>query len=250
MPRWLKVVIALLVSVGVLAGLAEWGLRLLVPGIVQSTVRSKLDLPKSHPVDVELGGSALLHALRGGVGDIEVDIPDAPVADGVVASLTFRADQVPFSVTTGDIADATATMFVPADKLGPVVSMLTSGVADSGKTSGGDLVVGRTVDALGFQVPIEATLKLAVEDGQVRVEPTGLSAVGFDLNAEQLAAATGGLLDPLLSSRLICVSDKLPAGVTLTQIRITTGGARVDVALAPDFLSNAEQRAPGTCEQP
>lgn len=248
MPRWLKVTIALVVSVGVLAGLAEWGLRLLVPGVVESQVRSKLDLPKSHPVDVELGGSALLHAIQGGVGDIEVEIPDAPIADGVIATLTFRADQVPFAVTTGELTNPTAAIFVPAAELGPVISMLTSGVADSGKTSGGDLVVGRTIDALGFQVPIEATLKLSVEDGMVRVEPTGLSAVGFDLSAEQLAAATGGLLDPLLSSRVLCVSDRLPVGVTLEQIGITAGGARVGVSLAPDFLSNAEQRAPGTCE--
>ncbi|KIP51466.1 LmeA family phospholipid-binding protein [Leucobacter komagatae] len=248
MPRSLKVIIALVVSIGVLAGLGEWGLRLLVPGIVETQVRSKLDLPKSHPVDVELGGSALLHAIRGGVGDIEVDIPDAPVVDGVTATLTFRADQVPFAVTTGDIENPTASIYVPAANLGPVISMLTSGVADTGKTSGGDLVVGRTIDALGFQVPIEATLKLSVEDGMVRVEPTGLSAVGFDLSAEQLAAATGGLLDPLLSSRVMCVSDKLPAGVTLEQIRVTTGGASVDVSLTPDFLSNAAQRAPGTCE--
>lgn len=247
MPRWLKVLIALVVSVGVLAGLAEWGLRLMVPGIVETQVRSKLDLPRSHPVEVTLGGSALLHAVQGGVGDIEVEVPDAPVVDGVVATLAFRADRVPFAVTTSEMTGANASIFVPAERLGPAISLLTSGVADSGKTSGGELVVGRTIDVLGFKVPIEATLKLSIDDGQVFVEPTGLSAVGFDMSADQLLAATGGFLEPLLSSRSMCVSDRLPAGVVLQDVRVTAGGARIDVSLAPDFLTDAAQQELGTC---
>lgn len=247
MPRWVKVLIAVVVSVGVLAGVGEWGLRLAVPGIVENVAREQLDLPASHPVEVEQGGSALLAAIGGGVNDISVTIPDAPVADGVSATLEFRADRVPFTATSSEMSNASASIFVPAAQLGPVISLLTSGAADSGKTSGGDLVVGRQIDAFGFTVPIEASLRVSAEDGQVRVEPAGLSAVGFDLSADQLAAATGGLLQPLLEPRVLCIADRLPAGMELTDVRITTGGARVELALAPDFLSNAAQRETGTC---
>ncbi|GAA1323025.1 LmeA family phospholipid-binding protein [Leucobacter albus] len=248
MPRWLKVTVALVITVGVLAGLGEWGLRLAVPAVVQGAVRDKLDLPRNHPVDVQLGGSALLNAIRGGVGDIEVDIPNAPVADGVRATLTFEADRVPFGVTSGEMAGATAQIFVTAEDLGPVISMLTNGVVDSGKTSSGELVVGRQLEALGFTVPIEATLGLSAVDGEVLVEPRGLSAVGFDLSVDQLAAATGGMLEPLLSARQVCVSQWLPVGATLTDIKITASGARVEFALAPDLLSDSTQQALGTCE--
>lgn len=247
MPRWVKVIIALVLTLGVLGGLAEWGLRLAVPGIVEGAVRQKLDLPRSHPVDVELGGSALLHAIRGGVGDISVEVPDAPVADGVRATLTFRAEQVPFGVTSGAMTAPHAEIFVPADDLGPVISLLTNGVADTGKTSSGELVVGKQLEALGFTVPIEATLGLSVVDGEVLVEPRGLSAVGFDLTTEQLAAATGGLLEPLLSARQICVAEWLPRGATLRDVKITASGARVAFALSPTLLSDSAEQQRGTC---
>lgn len=247
MPRPLKVVIALVVSVGVLAGLAEWGLRLAIPGVVEKIAREELDLPRSHPVDVQLGGSALLYAIGGGVGDIEVEIPDAPVADGVRATLDFRADRSPFDPSQGEMDGVTAAIYVKTADLGPVISMLTSGAVDSGKTSSGELVVGRQLEALGFTVPIEATLGLSAVDGEVLVEPRGLSAVGFDLSVDQLASATGGLLDPLLSARQLCVSEWLPAGAELRDITITTSGARVEFALAPDFLSNPAQQELGTC---
>lgn len=247
MRRALKIVIALVVTVGVLAGLGEWGLRLAIPGVVKTIAQEQLGIPSSHPVEVDMGGSALLHAIGGGVGDISVEIPDAPVADGVRATLIFSADRSPFDPSKGDMTGATAAIYVPTADLGPIISLLTNGVVDSGKTSSGELVVGRQLEALGFTVPIEATLGLTAVDGEVLVEPRGLSAVGFDLSVDQLASATGGLLDPLLSARQLCVREWLPAGATLSDIRITKNGARVEFALAPDFLSNPQQQEPGTC---
>ena len=249
MSRPVKALIAVIISLVVLAGVAEWGLRLAIPSVVEGEVRSNFDLPRNHPIDVELGGSALLHALGGGIGDISVEIVDAPVADGVQATLAFRAERIPFAATYADMSDASASIFVMSSDLDPVISWLTSGAADSGKTRRGDLVVGRTIDAFGFSVPVEAAISLSVEDGNVRVVPTGLSAVGFDMSADRLAAATGGLLDPLLSPHVVCVDDRIPEGVTLEEITVARTGVRVNVSLAPDFLSNPEQRENGSCEQ-
>lgn len=248
MRRWVKVAIAVGVTLVVLVGAAEIALRMIIPNVVDRELREQLDLPRQHPIDIELGGSTVLHALGGGVGDITVDIPDAPVMEGLTASLTLTADRVPFSVTSGDLSGAEASVFVSSDELGPVISMLTSGVADTGRTSSGMLVVGREISAFGFTVPIEGRLQLSTVDGQVRIEPKGLSAVGFDLAAEQLAASTGGLLDPLLSPHILCIDDQIPAGLTLKDIYVGVTGVRVSVALAPDFLSNPEQQQPGVCE--
>lgn len=220
---------------------------MVVPGVLETELRDNLDLPRSQPVDVTLGGSALLYAVQGGIGDVTVEMTDAPVADGVRATLEFHADRVPFDATSREMTNATATIFVAGDELGPVVSLLTNGVADSGKTENGSITVGRTVETFGFQDPLKATLGLSVEGGDVCVEPRGLSAVGFDLSADQIAAATGGLLDPLLSAQLICVADRMPAGIALESIRVSMGGVRVDVDLAPDFLSNPAQQHLGSC---
>lgn len=249
MKRWVKVLIALAVSLVVIGGVAEWGLRLIIPNVIQQEVRSKLNLPKSHPVDVQLGGLAIFHAIGGGVGDVSVEVPDAPIVDGLTATLSFHADRVPFAATSKAMNDATASIFVPQAELDPVVSLLTNGAATSGRTSGGELVVGRTLDAFGFSVPLSARLALAADHGKVRIEPRGLSAVGFDLSSDQLAAATGNLLDPLLKTHVVCVSDKIPAGVTIEGIDVATNGVRVDVRLAPTILSDAAQRQPGTCKE-
>ncbi len=247
MPRWGKVLLVFVAMLIVLAGVGEFGLRTVIPGIVQGQIRDKLNLPKSHPVDVELGGSALLHAIQGGVGDIDVEVPDAPVADGVEATLSLHADRIPFAVTSGEMRGATASVFVPSSKLSSVISTLTSGLADEGRTLGGTLIVGKTITAFGFSVPLEGTLRLSAIDGEVQVTPAGLSAVGFDLNTDQIVAATGGLLEPLLSPRVICIADQVPQGVTLEKIDVATGGVRVDVALADDFLSNSARLELGTC---
>lgn len=247
MRRSVKVAIAAVVGVGVLAGLGEWGLRLAVPGVVETVAREQLSLPATHPVEVSIGGSALLSAIGGGVGDIAVDIPDAPVLDGVRASLNLTADRIPFNVEGSDMRGATASIYVATEDLGPVISVLTDGVVDEGKTASGELVVGRQFDAFGFSVPLQATLGLKAVDGEVLVDPRGLSAVGFDLSAEDLVASSGGLLDPLLSERQICVAEWLPAGAKLSDIHITRGGAKVEFDLAPDLFSNPAQQEMGTC---
>ena len=249
MKRWVKVLIVVAASLVVLGGVAEWGLRMLAPGIIQQEVRKSLNLPKSHPVEVELGGSALFHAIGGGLGDVSVEVPDAPIVEGLTATLSFEADRVPFAAKTQAMSEARASIFVTQAELDPVISLLTNGVATSGTTSGGELVVGRELGVFGFSVPITARLAVTAEDGAVRIEPRGLTAVGFDLSAEQLAAATGRLLDPLLSPHLVCVSDKIPVGVTIERIDVAMNGVRVDVRLAPTLLSDAAQRQPGTCKE-
>lgn len=248
MRRWAKLTIAGAVSLAVLAGGAEIALRAIVPNIVADGLRDTLELPRDHPVEVEMGGPAVWYALSGNIGNTDVRIAEAEVADGVTATLRFHAERVPFDVSGGEMRGGTASVYVSNSQLSPVISLLTSGVADSGRTTDGDLAVGRTIDAFGFSVPIEATLQLAIEaGGVVRVVPKGLSAVGFDLDSEQLAAATGGLLEPLLSAHELCVSDQLPAGVTLESITVTKRGVEVEAKLADDFLSNPSQQEMGTC---
>lgn len=248
MPRWGKWLIGLVVGIAVLAVIAEFALRAIIPNVLGNALRDGLNLPKNHPVEVTMGGLAVGYAITGDMGDIDVQIPDAPVVEGVEASLSFHADRAPFDVTKGEIQGGTASAFVTTKQLTPLITLFTNGVADSGGLKDGDLAVGRTIDAFGFTVPLEATLQLGIEDGEVRIDPTGLSAVGFSFDADQLAAATGGLLKPLLESRLVCVSDRIPQGITLTAIDVMRTGVQVEADLDPQLLSNPQQLELGSCE--
>lgn len=248
MRRWVKATLGALLALLVLAAGAELVLRSIVPEKVATGIREALELADHHPVDVDMHGFALWYALSGDIGDVDVLVGDAPVTDEISATLKFHADRVPFDVTSGEMRGVTASAHVSHEQLSPVISLLTNGVADTGRTTGGDLAVGRTIESFGFTVPIEATLHLSVvNNGDVRVEPKGLSAVGFDFDTAHLNATTGGLLEPLLSVHELCIRDQMPRGIVLTAIDVTRRGVSVEAKLADDFLSVPSQQELGSC---
>lgn len=241
-------VLAVLLGIALLAGAAEFALRLIIPGVIGGIVRDELHLTEDHPVEVSLGGSALLHALRGGIGDVSVEIPNAPLIEGVVLDARVHADFSPFDPQTGEIRGGTASLTVPKDQLGPVIALLTSGVAQTGEVRGDELAVGRTVEAFGQQLTITARIALDVHGGDVEIEPRGVEAAGLELSAEQLSQATGSLLDPILQPQTVCVRDRIPAGVVLADVVLSsTGSVRIEADLDPRILSDPAQLEPGVC---
>ena len=247
-PRWWVRILSVLVVLGLLAGAAEIALRLILPGIVAGAVRTQLKLTDDHDVEVGLGGSQLLAALGGGVSDITVQVPEAPLIEGVSADVSVHADRVPFSVTTGEITNGTANLTVPKERLSEFAEILTQGLAQTVEVRDGGLMVGRSMELLGQEVPLSATLGLTIVDGAVEVEPRGVAAAGFDLSADQISGATGGLLAPMLESHTFCIKDRLPAGITLTDIVFSsTGSVSVKADLDPRIASDKAQQQPGTC---
>lgn len=247
-PRWWLRILGVVVVLGLLAGAAELALRLVIPGIVASSVRDGMGLTPDHPVEVELRGSTLLRAVTGRVGPIEVTVPSAPLPEGIVASFTVAADSAPFDPSGGEIQGGTASVTIPAESLGSTIAVLTQGLADSGEVRGGNLVVGKTTQFFGMDVTLSVTLALSVEDGAVRVDPQAVSAAGFDLTADQIREFSGGSLDGLLTAQTVCVSDRLPAGITLTGLTLSsTGSVTVTADLAPRILADSAEQAPGVC---
>lgn len=247
---WLRV-LSVVAVVGVLAGGAEVALRMIIPNVIGEAVRSELKLSDDHPIEVDLGGSTLLNALRGGVGDVTVISPDVPLIEGLAADARVHADFTPFNPTKGEIQGATVALTVPKTELGPTIELLTQGIAQSGKVRGDELVVGRSVELFGQDVSLSASLRLGVDDGDVTVEPVGIKAAGFNMSADKLGQATGSLLDPILQPQTVCIADRLPRGITLTGIDLSsTGSVTLRADLAPTILSDAKEQDPGSCASP
>ncbi len=249
---WLSV-LGVLVVIGLLAGAAELALRLIIPSIIANAVRDSFDMTDDHPVEVELGGSALLYALSGRVGDVSLRVDEVPVmggagAGGLFVDVRAHAESAPFNVTTGEIEGAVASVTVSRDQLGQVVSLVTGGIADTAAVENGEISVGRSIEIFGISVPLEVTLRVSIADGDVFVEPTAVGAVGLDLTAEQISGYTGSLLDGVLTAHAVCVRDRLPAGITLTSLDFSsTGAATVSAAIAPGILSDPAQLEHGSC---
>lgn len=251
-PRWgLRIGIVLAVLV-LLAGAAEVALRMIIPSVVASSVREQLQLPITHPVEVELHGSALLPAVTGKVGPVTLIVPNAVVFDGIEATLQADAQSMPFDPTRGEIIGANVSVTIPSSSMSAVVSLATHGMADSGEIRDGELLVGRSVDLFGVPVTVTASLKASIEDGDLLIEPTGVSAAGFDLTAEQLRSLLGETAASVLDVHTVCVRDQLPAGINLTRLTFShtalgAASATVTATLDPDIFSNTEKHAVGSC---
>jgi hypothetical protein len=103
----------------------------------------------------------------------------------------------------------------------------------------------------GYDVHLTAGLALSVQNGDLLIDPTSINAAGFDLTTEQLRPMLGEAAVALLDTHEVCVSDRLPAGVTLTNIELKStamqGSVTVTAALDPDLLSNPAKLELGTC---
>jgi len=247
-PRRLRWILASIVVLLVLIGGSELALRIIVPNVISGAVREQLQLSDSHPVDVSLGGSALLYALSGRVGQVSVVVDDAELVEGLRGTISLRADSVPFDLEHGDISGGSASLTVNRDELPAAIALLTAGLADSAEVRRGELVVSRTLELFGQEVPISVALALAIDQGDVVIEPRSVTAAGFDLTAEQIRSASGGALDALLSTHEVCVADQIPAGITLTDVQLlSTGSVNLEVAFDPRIISDPEQQELGSC---
>lgn len=249
-PRWWLRILWVVVILAVLAGAGEIALRAILPGVISTAVRQPLELSSDHPVDVQLGGSVLLHTVTGKLGDITVTVPDAPLVEGLQGDLTVHADSAPFSLLsgTGELAGATASITVPKDKIDQTITMLTKGIAQTGTVRDGALDVGRSMEVFGQKVSLSASVKLGVEKGDVRITPAGVKAAGFDLTAKQIDSFGGPAVRALTKPQTVCVRDQLPRGIELTGIDLSsTGSVRVDAKISPTLLSDPKQREKGTC---
>lgn len=248
---WLRITITLVVVVA-LAGIAELALRAIIPNIFASIVRDNMGLSADHPVDVELEGSALFPALTGHVNDVTLRVPDVPVLDGISVDLSATAASIPFDPTQGEIVGATASARVPSRDMSTLVSLVSDGLIDEGTVQNGEIELGRTMQMFGWETQISASLALSIKDGDVLVDPTEIKAAGFDLSVDQLRPLLGETAATLLDTHTVCVRDKLPAGITLTDIDLSAnaegGSATVTASLAPDLLSNPKQMQPGSCK--
>lgn len=255
--RWRRfwiVAAVIVVLLGLLVGGAELLLRAVIPNVIAGVVRDKIGLSQQHEVDVELGGSALVPALGGHVGSVDLRIPDLEVVDGIAADVSAHADSIPFDPTKGRIEGAAATATIGSDSVGPLLALVTDGVVDDGTVKDGLLEVSKTLQLFGYDVQVSAEFGLSVQDGNLVIDPSSINAAGFNLTAEQLRPLLGDNASALLDTRSVCLRDRLPEGVTLTDIELQQGvlggSAAVTAKFDPELLSDPTKQQFGSCEAP
>lgn len=245
---WRKRLVIIVVVVALLIAAAEVALRLILPGVIASAVRQEVGLTEDQPVDVDLGGLAVAHAVTGRVGDIDLHIDEMPIMGAVSGQIDVHADSLPMRPTSGDLRGGIAKITLDEEQLDPAIELITGGFASTGEVRGDEILVGGAVPMFGQEVAVSVALAVDIADGDVVVTPGTLNAAGFELSSEQIADFAGGILDPMLGSHTICVRDQLPQGITLTDVTVSsTGTVAIEADLAPGILSDPAQQEPGTC---
>jgi hypothetical protein len=170
-----------------------------------------------------------------GLRDDEVWLADVALDAGTVVAAgsilrdvrTVGQDVVagPDGLVAGQLAvDATVPFEVVADKLGGGTVVRSAG--------GGQVMVVRTVNVLGRDLPVTATGTVEVEAGRLIVEPRSIDLGGPDFLSDAIATVVRGLVT------IEHDIEGLPEGLVLQDVAVQDDGFRAnlrggDIKLVP-----------------
>ena len=238
---FLKRLAITLIVIAILGALAEFGLRAFMPSVIEGGVRVPLRVAQESRVDVAMGGSAALNALRWRIGDVSIDAEDVPLGSDVTARTEMHMDSVPLFPLIGPLRDGTATFTVAPEQLEPAMRLMTAGTIEWAEMREGRVFAGGTLDTPEIALPFEGAFDFAVDAGQIVVAPSDLVVEGGGLIPESV-------LTELSAPRTVCIADRLPRGITLTGMEVSPdGGITLEGALSEGLISNPQDRFRGSC---
>jgi hypothetical protein len=228
---------ALLVVVVLLLGLAFVADRVAV-GVAEDRVATELaakgGLAGTPEVDIT-GFPFLTQAVAGRYDDVRISLTAAELdqPDGTEADIALHGVHVPLSsVLSGSVQE------VPVDRIDGTATLSYELLAAQlgGDTTlrreGDGLRITRTVELLGYTLPLTATGTLTLDGDEVVVDVEQAAGVGVDV-PDFLVNRVSDLLD------LRYQVPALPFGLRLTSVRPTDAGVEVrveaeDAVLAPE----------------
>lgn len=241
--RWPWVLLVLVVILAALAVAAELVARAVLPGVVRSIVIEQLDLPADQQLDVEASGILLPQLIGGTLDELHLS-SDRVTIGGVTGSADVVATSVP--LRGGALGGAEGTVSIDADEFQLLIDRAELPV-DEVAFEEPDVTASGTVPFLGQSIPVSLTVTPGADAGELLLTPVSASLAGTRIDLQQLGARLGSVGSELAATQRICIADRLPAGITLTGLRIEGGRAIADItadgriAVDPTLLEN------GTC---
>lgn len=248
--RWPWVVLVALILLTVSAVVvAEAVARAILPERVRATVVTALGLPADQPLDVAVGGLVLPQLIAGHLDELRVSGADVPLP-GDAAGVTVDADLHLTGVPLRDGVDGgpgTARLSFEADDVQALLAgaQLPAALRDPRiALAEPHAVLSGSVSLLGASIPIELSLAPGAVGGDLTLEPAGARVGGTDLSVEQLAAMAGVELAPVP----VCLADRLPAGLTLSEVAVEGDELVADLRIAAGMMTDTSLLEPGTCD--
>jgi hypothetical protein len=237
------VVLVVIVVLAALAVASELVARAVLPGIVRSVVVQQLHLPADQQLDVQAAGILVPQLISGTLDELQLS-SDAVTIGGVTGAAHVTATGVPLN--GGALRSAKGTVSVDQTQFAALLKdSQLPGAEISLDAPNATLLCGITL--LGREFPVGLTVTPGAEDGDLLLTPVSVTLGGNEMDLQALARRFGEAGDRLAGPQRLCIADQLPAGITLTGLRIQGTRAVADIsadgriAIDPALLEN------GTC---
>lgn len=238
--------VALLVLVIIGGLVAEMLARSLVPNIAESAVRRELGLPKEHTVSLETEGLLSWQVVTGGLNGVTLKVPDAPLNESLTGDLTLTADRIPLDPRRGEMTNPKLLVGLPTDALARVLVSNANGAIDAATVAGENVELTRNLTVFGQTVPVNIDAQVSAQDGNLVFTPQTVRIAGRELDLSAASAQLRGVYDPA-DPQTFCVKDRLPQGLTITEIDPGEKSTTVQFDMSATFLSDSAQRELGSC---
>lgn len=242
--RWPWVLLTIVVVLAVLVVAAEFIARSILPGIVRGIVIEQLDLPADQQLEVAADGILLPQLIAGRLDTLQLSTDDITLG-GVTGAVSVTASGVPLD--GADLGAASGTVRIDQDQFLPLLEASDLPI-DSVTLDEPNLTAAGSFTVLGFPVPIELTLTPAADAGELLLTPVSATIAGATLDAAELDSRFGQLAEQLTQTQRICIADQLPAGLTLTGVKIDGKTAVVDIDVNGAIVSDPALQANGVCD--
>lgn len=250
MKRALGWIISLIVVGVLLVGAAvstELVLRQTVPNRIADEIRQHLKLSDDHPVEVRgIEGLLTLQVIRGALDNVTVEVDDAPLGDGMRASVLFSTTSLPTRGKPRILGETEVRVTFDETQLAEVLRLHSRGIGETVTIEGDHLSIGTTVTLFGQRFHVTLTLVVEVREGSLHIEPISIDAGLLELTVEQLRNFPA--LEELSLGFDVCVADRLPRGVTLESVELSTQRTLTLVAdVDPRIIDDESLQRFGTC---
>lgn len=242
--RWLIVLGVVLVVIAALAVAAELIARQVVPDTVRSTVVEQLGLPAEQPMEVEVDGILVPQLIAGVLTDVRIASDDVTVGS-FSGDVTAHAEGVP--IRGGAAEGGTAEVRMSTEQLRSLLATIDGFPAESIELEAPNVTASTEVDLLGATIPLGLVLAPSAADGDLLLAPVEGTVGEVTVTADQLRQQLGGLLEPLLQERSVCIASSLPAALTLQSIEVVDDELVAGFAIDGGIISDPALQANGSC---
>ena len=219
-------------------------------GLIERTIReqaiTRLDLAADHEIDVDLPGSVLLPLLAGSISSVRVASDDIPLGDAS-GDIVVEAKDVPV-FGDGDWSGAYATVTLDEPQLQRLLSSIDGFPAATVEIDAPDLAATFEIDALLARVPVGVALTPRAQGGDLVLTPTTFRVAGAEVSADAVLRQFGAIASTVVRDWEVCIADRLPAAVTLTDARVERGTVVARFEIDSAILREGAAREKGSCD--